>query len=147
MCLKPQSSYEEPFSEFNNQQRDGLGKGLFWLTENDLGTIQLTCCKVLCSPNGEELEAENTEREKLNHERVWAALDKNITRNKPYNYYPRGRVEIKKRKATIYLHPIMYDKEVLVQVMAHFGLYRRNGLKDIRIKSDHSKRYRFLMEI
>ena len=120
---------------------------MFWLTDNDMGTIQLTCCKVLCFPNGEEAEVESTEREKLNHERVWATLDKKITRNKPYNYYPRGRVEIKRGKATIYLHPIMCDKEVLVQVMAQFGLYQRNGLKDIRIKPDHSKCYRFLMKI
>ena len=30
-----------------------------------------------------------------------------ITKNKPYNYYPRGRVEIKNGKVSIYMNPVL----------------------------------------
>ena len=44
MCLKPEYTYEEPFAEFEEQEkRDALGKGLFWLMKNDSEKIELLC--------------------------------------------------------------------------------------------------------
>ena len=150
MCLKPKYTYEEPFEEFEEQEkRDALGKGLFWLVKNDSEKFELFCIKILCYRDGETLERVETgvcEREKLNHERAWAKLDKAVTQGKPYNYYPRGRVEIKKGKATIFLNPALNEEPIVEKICHSFGLMRENGLVDIRIKNDNSWHYRFLME-
>ena len=42
--------------------------------------------------------------ESFNHKTEWSKLDKSITQGKPFNYYPRGRVEIRNGKATIFLN-------------------------------------------
>lgn len=150
MCLKPKLNYDEPFAEFDEQeQRDALGKGLFWLVKNDEGKIELFCIKILCYRDGETLEKIETgecESEKLNHERAWAKLDKQTTQGKPYNYYPRGRVEIKKGKARIFMNPILHQEEILEKIITSFGLTAENGLTHIRVKHDNSYHYCFLIE-
>ena len=36
MCIKPKDTYDEPFAEFDEQEkRDALGEGLFWFIRND----------------------------------------------------------------------------------------------------------------
>ena len=149
MCLKQKLNYEEPFAEFDKQeQRVALGKGLFWLVKNESEKFELFCIKILCYRDGETLEKVETgacESEKLNHKRAWAKLDKQITRGKPYNYYPRGRVEIKKGKATIFLNPVCNQQEIVEKICRSFGLTRENGLTDVRIKNDNSWHYRFLI--
>ena len=72
MSLKQKLKLGEVFAEFEEQEKcDARGKDLFLVVKND--------------------------SEKLNHERAWAMVDKKITQGEPYNYYSRGRVEIKKR--------------------------------------------------
>lgn len=150
MCLKPKLNYDEPFAEFDEQeQRDALGKGLFWLVKNDEEKFELFCIKILCYRDGETLEKIETgecESEKLNHERAWVQIDKQITKGKPYNFYPRGRVQIKKGKATIFMNPILHQKEILEKIITSFGLTAENGLTHIRVKHDNSYHYRFLIE-
>ena len=150
MCLKPKFTYGEPFADFEEQEkRDTLGKGLFWLVKNDEEKFELFCIKILCYRDGETLERIETgvcESEKLNHERAWSKLDKAVTQGKPYNYYPRGRVEIKKGKATVYLNPTLNEEAIVEKICRSFGLTRENGIVDIRIKNDNSWHYRFLME-
>lgn len=46
----------------------------------------------------------------------------NITHGKEYNYYPRGRVEIKGGKAVIYLNPALNSEEMLAELTRLFGL-------------------------
>lgn len=150
MCIKPKDTYDEPFAEFDEQEkRDALGKGLFWLVQNDEEKFELFCVKILCYRDGESLEKIETgecESEKLNHERAWAQIDKQITKGKPYNFYPRGRVQIKKGKATVYLNPVLNDTRILDKIFRSFGLTRENGIVDIRIKNDNSWHYRYLCD-
>lgn len=150
MCLKPKYNYEEPFAEFEEQEKgDAFGKGLFWLVKNDSEKFELFCIKILCYHDGETLEKVETgicENEKLNHERAWAIVDKKITQGKPYNYYPRGRVAIKKGKATIFLNPALNEEPIVEKICRSFGLTRENGLTDIRIKNDNSWHYRYLCD-
>ena len=150
MCLKPKFTYGEAFADFEEQEkRDTLGKGLFWLVKNDEEKFELFCVKMLCYRDGETLEKIETgecESEKLNHERAWSKLDKAVTQGKPYNFYPRGRVQIKKGKATVYLNPILNDGSIVDKICRSFGLTKENGIVDIRIKNDNSRHYQFLME-
>ena len=102
MCIKPKDAYDEPFAEFDEQEkRDALGKGLFWLVQNDEEKFELFCVKILCYRDGETLEKVETgecESEKLNHERAWAQIDKQITKGKPYNSILAAAYKLKRVK-------------------------------------------------
>lgn len=65
-----------------------------------------------------------------------------ITQGKPYNYYPRGRVEIKNGKATVYLNPALNTNEITQNIKAEFGL---SDIKTV-FKSDGSEHYRAVGE-
>ena len=69
------------------------------------------------------------------------------TKNKPYNYFPRGRVQIKNGKAIIFANPLICAKPIMDVIIESFGLKKENGLTKIKIKADNSKHYQFLMEI
>lgn len=55
------------------------------------------------------------------HKKLWAeARPKGC--NKPYNYFPRGRVEINsKGKAIIYMNPHI-EESIIPEIMTQFGL-------------------------
>lgn len=63
----------------------------------------------------------------------------NVTHGKEYNYYPRGRVEIKGGKAVIYLNPTLNSEEMLAELTRLFGL---DELDFVRVKNDGSRHYR-----
>ena len=89
-------------------------KGIFWWIDD-----RLLCRKVHCDENGTPLEtAEFTSKsgDNFNHKAEWEKLSKKITGGNPYNYYPRGRVEIKRGKATVYLNPVLNRREVTREI-------------------------------
>ena len=121
---------------------NSLCKGLFWLIKNDVGEDVLLC---VVEPLRIDGNVEQSEDKKMNHERTWSILDKGITRGTPYNYFPRGRVEIKREKAVVYLNPILNDERVLNQLIDVFGLKEENAISKITIKNDNSWHYRYLL--
>lgn len=58
----------------------------------------------------------------FNHKAEWENLPKSVTGGKPYHYYPRGRVEVKRDKAIVYLNPQLNREEILTQIYTEFGL-------------------------
>ena len=76
-----------------------LYKGIFWLRPAGYGEFTVISKKARCLPSGEVIE--NTVEfsskscENFNHKAEWAKLPRSITQGHAYNYYPRGRVEIK----------------------------------------------------
>ena len=71
-----------------------------------------------------------------NHKRLWSSV-KPKGCNCPYNYYPRGRVEItNKGKAVIYLNPAI-DNTFISKIRIEFGLQ-----EDLLIQYDHSEHYK-----
>lgn len=81
-------------------------------------------------------------RSYFNHKAEWQKLPKSLTGGKPYHYYPRGRVEVKRNKATVYLNPQLNREDVLVQIDKEFGLA---GLSCVCVKSNGSSHYRALL--
>lgn len=79
----------------------------------------------------------------FNHKSEWACLDKSVTGGYPFNYYPRGRVEIKNRKAVIFLNPDICTELILGKVTDAFELKAENALCEIKVKSDGSNHYRY----
>ena len=116
-------------------------KGVFWWIDE-----QLLCRKVLCDENGvplEEAEFTSKSGDNFNHQAEWQKLPRTITGGKPYNYYPRGRVEIKRGKATVYLNPVLNCQEVIEKITLEFGL---NTLSTVAVKSDGAAHYQALSE-
>ena len=100
----------------------------------------------------EHVEYSSKSGNNFNHKAEWSKLPKSVTNGQPYNYFPRGRVEIKNNKAKVYpqshfnLHD-SYSKKPFCPVSLiekEFGL----GLKTIRadIIPDNSKHYGYLVE-
>ena len=74
-------------------------KGIFWYNPTKK---KLIVKKVACNSNGEAIEHveySSQSGNNFNHKAEWSKLPKSVTNGQPYNYYPRGRVEIKNNKA------------------------------------------------
>ena len=123
-----------------------LYKGVFWITEaqseqyffripcNSMGDITGATEYPLCSKNGNN----------YNHKILWSLLSKSFTGNKPFDYFPRGRVEIRNAKATVYLNPDINTDELQSCIISIFGLLKENGIKTVRFVSDGSSHYNYL---
>ena len=70
-------------------------------------------------------------------------MPRSVTGGTPYNYYLRGRVEVKQSKATVYLNPQLNREDVKAQIEKEFGL---KGLSCVCAKSDGSAHYRALAD-
>ena len=127
-------------------------KGIFWYNPIE---GELIVKKVACDCSGEALEAVEYSSKSgadFNHKAEWAKLSRNITNGQPYNYYPRGRVEIKKNKATVYLSPILMDYNPFATdpccplrlIEKEFGI----GSETLRthIVADNSEHYQYIIE-
>ena len=100
-------------------------KGIFWLITDRLGEKQLICVKVSCDANGTPLETvtfSSKSGENFNHQAEWDRLSSKATNGKPYNYFPRGRVEIKKGRITVYCHPVLTQYPYRTWIADAFGI-------------------------
>lgn len=121
-----------------------LYKGIFWY---DPSQGRLIVKKVACNENGAALEAveySSKSGDNFNHQAEWAKMPKSVTGGHPYNYYPRGRVEVKKNKATVYLNPVLNTPRVVELIDVEFGLC--NGTISVRTVPDGSSHYGYLVD-
>lgn len=93
-------------------------KGIFWIKPNG----ELLVLKVKCDSFGNLLQVIPPDMlsksgGNFNHKNAWNALPKSITDNKEYNYFPRGRAEIRNGKAIIFTNYI--TENLLRRVSAH----------------------------
>ena len=71
-----------------------------------------------------------------NHRLLWDSLG---ISSRPYNYYPRGRVDIdSKGRGGIYLNPSISDDLYVEQIVAACGL----ADIEYRVKADYSEHYK-----
>ena len=75
-----------------------------------------------------------------NHKLTWNQLAPDLTRGHTYQYYPRGRVEIRRGKALVFLNPVLNTPAVLAQICQAFGLDTAL-LRKIEVKNDGSSHY------
>ncbi len=101
-------------------------RGVFWII-ND---------KMLAFPFDEKyIEGISKSGKTYNHKKLWETI-KSKRCNKPFDYYPRGRVDYTgKGKPIIYMSPHV-DDSYIKDIVKAFGLTE----KPI-IKIDHSKHY------
>lgn len=77
-----------------------------------------------------------------NHQLLWSELSRKETEGKPYNYFPRGRVQIRNGVVDIYLNPNLDKKDTINLIIDNYNLTSKNGIKKIRIHRDYSDHYK-----
>ena len=123
-----------------------LYKGIFWIIdENDPYSNSKYCFKIDSDPDGNTVDLDDIGIAKsgntYNHKLVWERLSKDLTHNKPYNYYPRGRVEIRNGVAKIFLNGNINYKDIIDFLKYEFNLTAHNGIKKVQVIEDNSSHY------
>ena len=104
-----------------------MKRGVFWVIDDDLLAIPFSDMY----PDG-IAKSGNT----YNHRKLWSEV-KPKGCNQPYNYYPRGRVEISnKGKAVVYMNPTI-DASYISDIKTVFGLN-----DETVFRHDHSEHYK-----
>ncbi len=117
-------------------------KGIFWIKPDG----KLLALKVKCDSFGNLLEdippdMLSKSGENFNHKNAWTALSKSVTDNKEYNFYPRGRTEIRNCKAVIFTNYI--TEELKQKIINAFYLSAENGIEQVIFKTDNSAHYNY----
>ena len=125
-----------------------MKKGIFWCDSFGRDSPHLIVVSVKCDADGKSdrpIDFSSKSGQNFNHKAEWQKLSRSVTRGQPFNYYPRGRVEIKNRKATIYLNPDLSNTVVLNKIIENFELKNQQDLKSIAVKSDGSSHYHYYL--
>ena len=117
-------------------------KGIFWIKPDG----ELLVLKVKCDSFGNLLQdippdMLSKSSGNFNHKNAWNALPKSVTNNKEYNFYPRGRAEIRNGKAIIFTNYI--TEELKQKIIDAFYLSAENGIEQVIFKIDHSAHYKY----
>ena len=72
------------------------------------------------------------------HKPTWSALPNGLTRKKAFDYYPRGRIEIRNGICRIYLNQNINKEHVVGYLINEFEL---DGFDEIEVINDHSSHY------
>ena len=122
-----------------------MKKGLFWCTNKYSDPPVFITISVECDAIGNSLESTVLFTSKsganFNHAAEWQRLPKEVTQGKPYNYYPRGRVEVRDGKVTIFLNPVLNEERIVQAIKDAFDLKEGGDIKSIRVISDGSRHY------
>lgn len=121
-----------------------MKKGLFWCVDHNINEPSLVTKAVECDIHGnavtENVIFSSKSGGNFNHKIEWAHMDKSISKGNKYNYYPRGRVEIKNSKVIIFLNPDINSENVIRKIIDEFEL---TDVTDIKIVADGSKHYEY----
>ena len=124
-----------------------MKKGIFWctdyLSDPPIFIIVGVDCDVRGNAISESVHFSSKSGNNFNHRAEWAKIDKGVTSGKPFNYYPRGRVEIRNNRATIYMNPVLNNGRTVHEIKRLFGLTGEQGLRTIRVISGGSRHYQF----
>lgn len=131
-----------------------LYRGIFWIPDvNNVRSSNLYFtipCDVFGDINDPDFHIpdsmSSTGSDNYNHQRVWDSLDRKYTRGKPFNYYPRGRVEISNGVAKVFHSPRIPQDELKQFVIDKFNLTQHNGIKKIKMIADGSDHYRCYLD-
>jgi len=114
-------------------------KGIFWFVkgsaDNDFRIIAMTI-----SPDDHVFTGNSKNGQTYNHRLTWDIISVNEPRdirNREWNYFPRGRVEIIRNKAIVYLNPMLNEEKYQKEITVAFNL----SLLKVRFISDGSEHY------
>ena len=121
-----------------------LHKGVFWIADDSEKYV----FRIPCDRNGNVIgetayPLNSKDGSNYNHKNLWAALPKALTLGHPFDYFPRGRVEIRNAKATVYLNPDINTQKIQSLIVRCFGLTEENAIRSVRFVSDGSTHYQY----
>ena len=126
-----------------------LYSGVFWIKDIDNPTDELIF-QIPTSSDGEVnsdgLDLNAKSGNTYNHEKLWKELSSNLTDNKPFDYYPRGRVMIKNGVADIYANPYLLTDNIKNFIVNNYHLFQINGIKKTRWHADNSEHYKCYLD-
>lgn len=114
-----------------NSMAKPLSRGVFWIIDG----------KLFAFPYSDKYSSGRAKSGlTYNHERLWKEVNPKGS-TVPYNYYPRGRVEINsKGKAIIYVSPHI-DKHDIEAIKQEFGIR-----EEPKIHYDYSNHYKCYLD-
>lgn len=116
-------------------------KGVFWIIGNRIVSEKRLCDEFgNLIPNEEDGFLEEVWSN--NHKKIWSKLPRTVTQGKTYHYFPRGRVEIRRKRAIIFLNPCICYEEMIQRIKAEFQLDNNEAIRDVLIKADGSRHYK-----
>ncbi|SOC08082.1 hypothetical protein [Pseudobutyrivibrio ruminis] len=89
-----------------------MKKGIFWYCNTSRYGVEEHIIPVFveCNIDGtalEDVEFSSKSGTNFNHKKEWSKRNSEY----PYNYYPRGRVEIRKGKIKVFANPVIIEDE------------------------------------
>lgn len=102
-------------------------KGPFWVIADSvhsilMGDYELLCEKELCTYEG-KLNRSRPERKEQTHEQVWKRFQSKYgSGDFPYNYFPRGRVEIYQGQAYINLNSLLNTPKIVNDILKEYQI-------------------------
>ncbi len=126
----------------SKDKENRLSRGIFWVIaemENDIKPENIFAIRKPCNQNGEYENNEgfsSKDGTAQNHKVTWATLGRDITKGKSFDYYPRGRVEIVRNKATIWM-----NGNILPLADEIKKLFSLLNVAVVQVKEDGSKHY------
>ena len=121
-----------------------MRKGIFWVVIDDEET-NLISVTAECDVDGTSINPDilfsSKSGDNFNHKIEWSRLPHSVTKGKLFNYYPRGRVEIKNGKVRIYINPDAYNETVFKLLIKDFDL--EECFDKIRVVIDNSAHYQY----
>lgn len=119
-----------------------LYRGIFWIKDVDNPTNELFF-KIPTNEYGNSDGNYNSKNgNTYNHKLTW----KDLHHNKPFNYYPRGRVEIRNGVARIFINPNLNTTEIINLIKKEFNLNIHNGIKSVKVFIDNSEHYKCYLD-
>ena len=102
-------------------------RGIFWIKDLDnLENNSNYLIKIETNENGDALNypfpLNSKKHNNYVHSRTWPLLTPSLTNNKPFDYYPRGRVEIKNGDKMVYLNPVLNKEKIINYIKKEFCL-------------------------
>lgn len=140
--------------EQQSQKDLNLYRGIFWIRDiNNVYSSDLYF-KIPCDTNGSIIDSDfkiplsmsSKGNDNYNHKNVWNSLSRKKTGGKPFDYYPRGRIEIRNGTAVIYLSPYIPHDELREWLVDKFNLTPSNGIKKIKFNPDYSEHYKCYLD-
>lgn len=107
--------------------------GLFWVMPGEYGYETPVVVPLKKEYTGE------SDLEKYTHRKCWNELNKSNTNGFKFDYYPRGRVQIRKGTVKVFLNPDINRKAVIRKIAELFDL----DMDITKFISDGTSHYRY----
>ena len=129
-------------------------KGIFWCSilwfDDDMYSHNLLPVRVKCDTNGKALEEctySSKSGDSFNHITEWEKMreKEKACRKHPFNYYPRGRVDVKNGNIKIFANPVIIDDDEAKKLI--IDTFELTEYKEsIKWIADNSKHYHYLID-